>query len=197
MFKKIVEAQSVSERIESRLRAAEKLNKPWANVEAVRTRPEGPSYLLKERFFGANIVTTAGDTYYAERAAGQTPTNAFQGTNGRLILRTGSVTPAKGDTYTQVTGPISNSNKTWVSGYPKQNDDDADNTATNKTRKVTWTVSYTTGDFNSTGILGGAIHAAGGSPGGALLTHFNFAASFDKTSSDTLKVIVNHDFLGA
>lgn len=196
-LKKIIEAQSVNERIESRIKAAETLHKKWANIEAIRTRPEGSSYLLNERFYGGNIVTNAGDTYYAQLGAGDAVTNDFAGANGRHEMRTTAITPAKTDVYNTTTFGIGR--KTVFTGYPAQNDSDPDNTATNKQRKVTWRYDYTTGDFSQVGLTGGCIHAGGSAPSGALalLTSYSFAASFDKTSSDTLKVIINHDFLGA
>lgn len=47
-------------------------------------------------------------------------------------------------------------------------------------------------------ITGGAIHNSGISPSGTdvLLTHFNFASSFEKLSTDELTVYINHQFLG-
>ena len=80
------------------------------------------------------------------------------------------------------------------------NDGDSDNTGSG-TDIVTWLASWTTGDFNSNAIIGGCIHVAGGASGATtpgatkLLTHFSLT-SFNKTSSDTLKIFVNHTFNG-
>ena len=113
-----------------------------------------------------------------------------------MELRTGSATPAKGDTYTSVTTPITASRKVKDSGYPKTNDSDSDNTGAG-TDIVTWRTSWTTSDFNATAIIGGCFHVGGASPGSSdkLLTHYSIT-SFNKTASDTLKIFVNHTFNG-
>ena len=80
--------------------------------------------------------------------------------------------------------------------YPKTNDGDSDNTGAG-TDIVTWRTSWTTGDFNANAIIGGCIHVGAASPasGTKLLSHFSIT-SFNKTSSDTLKIFVNHTFNG-
>ena len=151
----------------------------------------------KSWHYGKNIVTNDGDLYYAQQAVETSPTSDFGGSNGRMELRTGTVTPAKGDVFQQVTTPIAASIKVKDSGYPKTNDDDSDNTGSG-TDIVTWRTSWTTGDFNANAIIGGCFHLGGsGSPGNAtkLLTHFSIT-SFNKTASDTLKIFVNHTFNG-
>lgn len=184
---------------EQYLHAADVLGVEYCNVHGIKDTIEG-NYLVRQHLWAANIVSDAGDVYYAQKAAGETPTNDFAGANNRLVLRTGTVaTPLKTHTYTNVTSPVSGSGKTVSNTYPKTNDGDALNNVTNKTRKVTWKYDYLTSEANTTGILGGAIHIGGNSPVGGtlLLTHFNFAASFDKTSNDTLTVYVNHEMLGS
>ena len=147
-----------------------------------------------------NIVTNDGDLYYAQRATETSPTSDFSGSNGRMELRTGSATPAKGDVFTQVTTPIPTSIQEIDNTYPKVNDDDSDNTGAG-TDIATWRTSWTTSDFNATAIIGGCIHVAGGNSGATtpgatkLLTHFSIT-SFNKTASDTLKIFVNHTFNG-
>ena len=150
--------------------------------------------------YGKNIVTNDGDLYYAQQAVETSPTSDFGGSNGRMELRTGSATPAKADVFTQVTTPIPTSIQPMDSNYPKVNDGDSDNTGAG-TDIVTWLASWTTSDFNSNAIIGGCIHVAGGASGATtpgatkLLTHFSLT-SFNKTSSDTLKIFVNHTFNG-
>lgn len=197
---KVIEALSPRQRLEQRIQAAERLGVDEANVHAIKHTLEG-NYILRNHIWGANIVTDVGDTYYAQKAAGDasiTPED-FAVTGNRLILRTGTVaTPLKTHTYTNVTTPLL-PQKPRTAGYPKTNDGDTLNSVTNKQRKVTWKYEYLVSEANSTGILGGAIHNGGDSPAGTvkLLTHFNFTASFDKTSSDTLTVYVNHELLGS
>jgi len=165
---------------------------PNYNICIIKESTDGQ----KTWYYTENIVTDSGDLYYAQKGAGESPTNDFASASGRMELRTGSATPAKADTYQQVTTPITTSRKAIDSGYPKTNDSDTDNTGAG-TDIVTWRTSWTTGDFSSNAILGGCIHVGGASPTNAtkVLTHFSIA-SFDKTSSDTLKIFVNHTFNG-
>lgn len=140
-----------------------------------------------------NIITNDGDTYYAQLAAAETPTNDFKGANAGLILGTGTNTPAKADTSVQTV--IGSTGKTRKSTYPKTNDTgDSDNTGDGPD-KLTWTYEYLTSEANNGAIAEGAIVNNTTTPTSAL-THFKFAAPFAKTSADTLKVIINHEFNG-
>ena len=165
---------------------------PDLNVCIVKEDSEGN----KSWLYAKNIVTNDGDLYYAQKSAGESPTSDFGGSSGRMELRTGSATPAKGDTYNSVTTPVTASRKAIDSNYPKTNDGDSDNTGSG-TDIVTWRTSWTTGDFNSNAIIGGCIHVGAASPasGTKVLSHFSIT-SFNKTASDTLKIFVNHTFTG-
>lgn len=136
---------------------------------------------------GKNIITDAGDQYYAEGAVGS-PSWTVAG----MRLGTGTTAPTKADT--DVTTFLTGSEKAIDTGYPTTNDTDADNTGAG-VDVVTWRVSYGTAEANGTGIAEGAIVDNLTTPTKAL-THFLFSAAFDKTSNDTLKVIVNHTFNG-
>ena len=136
---------------------------------------------------GKNLVTDAGDQYYAESVVG-TPS----WTVGGMRLGTGTTAPTKTDT--DVTTVLAGSEKAIDTGYPVTNDTDPDNTGAG-VDVVTWRVSYGTAEANGTGIAEGAIVDDINTPTKAL-THFLFSATFDKTSNDTLKVIVNHTFNG-
>lgn len=191
-----IEAETLDQRLERLYEYYDK-NHKWANVEAVLTRPEGSSYLLKQWLFTHNLVTDDGEIYYAQQGAGATPTDDFAGA-GRFILRTTTDTPAATDQYQHVAGPIANSNQVIDATYPKTNDTgDADNTG-DGVNVISYRVSYTTTSFSDADIEGGAIHIGGASPGATahLLTHFSFSSAFAKTTSDTLKVFVNHGFTG-
>lgn len=139
---------------------------------------------------GLNIVTSAGDRYYAERACGQAPTVAFQ--SGGIRLGSSTTAPTKSDT--DVTTFLAGTGHAIDATYPKTADGDTDNTGSGVT-VATWRFSYTTAEGNVSGIQEGAIVNNTGTPTSAL-THFLFGSSFSKTSSDTLKVFVNHTFLG-
>ena len=156
------------------------------NVLALLDRPRGRILVP-----ASNIITDAGDLYYAQRGAAETPTNAF----GILELTTGrevAAAPAKGDNRGNYdTLVIAGTQKAFDATYPKTNDGDADNTGAG-TDVTTYLVSYTKADFNATGITHGILTNV--TPGAAepIMTGFQFAASFNKTADDTLKVFVNH-----
>lgn len=161
------------------------------NVIMVFTKPEG-SYLLKWTRFAANLVTNDGKIYYAKKTAGETPATNENFFGGRMELRTGSATPAATDTYQQVTTPVTASRKTFDSTYPKTNDTgDTDNLG-DSTSTISYRVSWGTGDFTATAILGGCVHD-NSSPVNAtkLLCHWSDATG-DKDGSTTLKFFVNH-----
>lgn len=174
------------------------------NVIAVLSKPEylgSDRYeMIKEHRYGANIVTDDGDIFYAKAAVGETQTAEEDFLNGNFVLQNPSIqdTPAKPDTFNEVTTSLSATLKAFVAtpNYPLRNDLDADNTGAG-VDVVTYLVSYTTGDFNATGINGGAILDDLTTPAttAKLLTHF-LLTSFNKTASDTLKVFVNHSMNG-
>lgn len=151
----------------------------------VRDERSGRCHVHRTR----NIVTTAGDTYYAQQAANESPTNAF------TQLELGSAgTPGKTATTSGFT-LIAATAKTVKATYPKTADADADNTG-DAADAVTWTFEYTAADFNHAAITHGWIVVAGHGAGAPILTGFAFAAAFPKASTDTLKVIINHAFEG-
>lgn len=142
---------------------------------------------------GVNIVTNDGDVYYAQSACGETPTDDFDhATNAGLRLGSDNTAPTKSDT--DVTTFLTGSDHVIDGTYPKSNDGDSDNTGAG-VDVVTWRYSYSTSEGNVSGIIEGAIVDNKGTPTAAL-THFLFTASFNKTSSDTLKVFVNHTMNG-
>lgn len=141
---------------------------------------------------GLNIVTNDGDLYYAQSAVAETPTDDFDAAGAGWRLGTSATAPTKSDT--DVTTEDSAGRKATDGTYPQTNDADGDNTGSG-VDIVTWRVSYTTAEAIITGIQEGAIVDDRTTPTAAL-THFLFAASFNKTASDTLKVFVNHEMLG-
>lgn len=136
---------------------------------------------------GSNIITNDGDQYYAEGTVGA-PSWSVAG----MRMGTGATAPAKTDT--DVTTFLAGSGKATKATYPKTADADADNTGAG-VDIVTWTHEYATTEGNGNNIAEGAIVNNIATPTKAL-THFLFAATFNKTASDTLKVIVNHTFNG-
>lgn len=139
---------------------------------------------------GLNIVTNDGDVYYAQLGASEAATNDFAA--GGLRLGDDNTAPTKTDT--DVTNFLAGTGHAVDGTYPQSNDGDGDNSGAG-TDVTTYRYSYTTAQGNATGIIEGAIVDNTTTPTVAL-THFLFAASFNKTASDTLKVFVNHTMNG-
>lgn len=138
-----------------------------------------------------NLVTDAGDFWYAQKAMTETPTNTF----ANCVLSTGVATPAKTSTYTNITA-VAGSNKAVSATYPVRDDADVDNTGS-ETDAITWKFAWGAADFSATGILQGVITIAAPTTGSPLLAFWNFAASFAKDASTTLTLYVNHRFNGS
>lgn len=152
---------------------------------------------------GVNIVTNytnGGDQFYAQQAVGDTPTPDFSAAVGRIELVT-AISPALNKTVTDkgdITVVAAGASRTaYDATYPKVSDADTDNTGSGD-RVVTYLGSWSKTDFNQTGITHGEVDGEGATPVAAdpLLTAFAFAASFDKTADDTLKVFINHTMNG-
>lgn len=139
---------------------------------------------------GLNIVTNDGDAYYAQKAGGETPTDNF--TAGGLRLGSATTSPAKGNT--DVGTFLAGTGHAEDASYPQTDDADGDNAGAG-VDILTWRFSYLTSEGNANDIAEGAIVDNTTTPTAAL-SHFLFGAAFDKTSSDTLKVFVNHTFNG-
>ena len=157
-----------------------------------------------------NIVTDAGDLYYAERGALLTvgtpispvPTN-FTDTNGVpdmiMELYDDSPTnnaPDKSADRSDLLGTIAPSSAQVIDAtYPQVGDGDADNTGSG-TDIITYRVSYIKANANLADITD--LILTNPTPGASepVIMHAEFAASFTKTSDDTLKVFVNHRMNG-
>ena len=159
-------------------------------ILAILRHPQSGEELLVP---GLNIVTNDGDVYYAQLAMSDSLTDDFQAAGAGLRLGSDNTTPTKTDT--DVTTFLSGSDHVIDGSYPQSNDSDGDNTGAG-TSVMTWTYSYLTSEGNVSSIIEGAISDVRAGPSTAVLTHFLFASVFSKTSSDTLKVIVNHTILG-
>lgn len=157
------------------------------NVLAILRQGDRPDGLLIP---GSNIVTNDGDTYYAQRMAAETPTNTFT----LHELQTAG-TPGKAANRSNFTAAVAGTQKTNSAGYPKTNDADSDNTGAG-VDICTHLAEYTKADFNDTGLSHGIITNPTPGASEVILTGYAFAASFDKTADDTLKVFVNHEALG-
>ena len=160
--------------------------------------PSGTIDMIKEFDYTHNLVTNDGEIFYAKQGAGETPATNENFQSGRFEMGTTAYTEAETDTFNEFdvsgTSKIAGSRQTFTSGYPKTNDTgDTDNTG-DAADAVSYAVNYTAASWNDTDVEQGCIHDnATPTTSTKLLCVFSFT-SFAKTSSDTLKVFVNHAF---
>jgi hypothetical protein len=144
------------------------------------------------KIWGRNIVTNAGDTYYAQKACGEAATNTF----ANLYLATaGPATPLKTDTYGSFT-VHAGSEKAKSSGYPKTADADTDNTGAG-VDIVSWKFEYTTGDGPFTAVTHSFIAKASASGTDPILNSYKWGSIWAKDASTSVKVFANHEVLGS
>lgn len=141
---------------------------------------------------GQNLVTDAGDLWYAQSAASETPTNDF---DSLYLATAGPVTPAKTDDYDDFT-LHAGSEKHVTALYPRTNDPDGDNTGSG-VDIVSWLFEYTTGDGPFTAITHSFISITTAGAGQAILNSYKWAASWNKDSSTSAKIFANHEMLGS
>lgn len=179
---------------------------PALNICVVKTDKDGN----KSWLYGKNQVTNDGDIYYATRAGTAPSVQTAPDPNffdAACVLQNPSSadTIAKTDTYGSVNNPITTSGavRGLTATYPKTNDGDSDNTGASADA-ISYRFDWATNQIDTSSgnpITGGAIYDVGQtSPvsGTKILTHWNFTspATFHKTSTDTLKLFVNHTFNG-
>lgn len=151
---------------------------------------------ITAQFRHKNIVTTAGDEFYAQAIAQRfgngTAANAF----AAMYLGTAGNAPAKNSVFSDLTAVVSGSERSFDSGYPQDNDPDSTNPVGDKTRVLTYRVTYPAGTATATGINRVAISIASAVAGSPLLMYATFSA-FDKGAGDELVMFVNHTFTGS
>jgi len=154
-------------------------------ITAVVTRGDGSvdTYVTK------NIITTAGDGFYANRAA-KNPADTFTPTGIRLGTGVGAASKASVDVDLFLAG----SQLVTDIGYPRIDDPDTRNTA-GAVDTLTWRYSWVAGAIIQTGISEGAIVDDIDTPTVAL-NHFYFTVPFDLTNVDALVLYINHEFVG-
>lgn len=162
---------------------------PRQNVLGILRSIAGPSAGLARIIPASNIVTDAGDVYFAQRSAGEAPTNAFG-----IFEMYSAGTPGKAANRSAFTA-IASSQIAMDATYPKTNDADADNTGAG-TKVRTARSSYSAASFSHAAITHGGITNATPGASEPMLAGWAWAASINKTSGDTLKVIHNGASLG-
>lgn len=146
-----------------------------------------------------NIVTDAGDRYYAQRGAVEAVTHTFS-VGKMVVAKSMTVTGAskKTATFGRLIGVTASGKKTFESGYPKTADADTNNTA-RTIDGVTYKAIYGTSAANYTiGAVAISRSAGATSSSGQLLSAKTLpdASKVIKTSSLTLTVYVTHVFNG-
>jgi hypothetical protein len=141
------------------------------------------------RYFGKNLVTNDGDEYYATSVPGSA---SWDVVGMRLGSDPASADVAKGDT--DVASFLSGTNQLLDAGYPMTDDNDSDNVSS--VDILSWRVSFGSSASNVDSISEISLVDSIDGPVKALC-HAVFATPFGKTSDDTLKVFVNHQFLGS
>lgn len=183
-----IEAARIGEQVEALLQRARDLFDGIGIVgitHAIITKPNGDQGV----YWGSNLVTDAGDLYYAQRGAAESPTNF---TTPAHEYGTAGNSPAKGSDRSDLTSKTSGSLSQMEATYPKTND------PRGGTDVVSYKASWAAGTGTDTGIIQGILtNWAAGTPGASepCLTHFTIS-SFDKGAGDTLDWYVHHTMNG-
>jgi len=148
----------------------------------------------EERIWGRNLVTDAGDDWYAQSACSQTPTNAFANLYLATACSEAGGNPTKTSTYANFT-VVAGSSKAKTATYPKTADADSDNTGAG-TDIVSWAFAYTTGDGPFTAITHSFIAKSGAGGTDPILNGYKWT-SWAKDASTSVKIFCNHEMLGA
>lgn len=144
---------------------------------------------------GRNLVTNAGDVWYAQSACGQVPTNDFDSLYLATACSEGGGDPIKASDYGDFT-VHAGSEKHKTATYPQVPDADADNTG-DGADIVSWKFEYTTGDGPFVAITHSFIAKTGAAGTDPILNGYKWAAAWDKDASTSAKVFANHEMLGA
>lgn len=151
----------------------------------------------KRHIWGKNIVTNAGDVWYAEKACGQEPTDVFANLYLATANNEADGNPTKTSNYSNFTVHDDPSGEKAVTAtYPKTDDDDGDNTGAGADI-VSWKFEYTTGDGPFVDITHSFIAKEGAGTTNPILNGYKWAAAWSKDGSTSAKVFANHEMLGA
>ncbi len=141
--------------------------------------------------WGRNIVTTAGNVWYAQLSCAQAPTNAFANV---YHATAGPGTPGVSDNYGSFT-VIAGSSTAKTAGYPQVPDADADNTGDGATI-VSWKFAHAIADGPFTSVTHSFIAKTGAGGTDPILNSLKWGAPWTKDTSTSAKVFFNHTLLG-
>lgn len=144
-----------------------------------------------------NLVTTAGDQYYAKMiAAGVSPANAVAPTKASgMKLGTGSTAATKSGAAAALGAYILGSNNPYDASYPQTASNGGD-TGWNVVYQTTWGA----GDVTNAAITEVVLVNDGGTDGSSTAANTYARATFtavDKTATDSLIITWTHTLLGA
>lgn len=149
----------------------------------------------QRHIWGRNIVTDAGDVWYAQLACAQVPTNDFDSCYLATACSEAGGNPTKTSNYSHFT-VHAGSEKHKAAGYPQSPDADADNTG-DGTDKVSWKFEYDTADGPFVAITHSFIAKTGAGGVDPILNGYKWAGSWNKDASTSAKVFANHEMLGS
>lgn len=164
-------------------------------VVAVLERPSGEDLAFVTR----NIVTHAGDEFYAQRAIRQTvPTHFTDGSgkfDGIIELYNGSKQPPSKDSdRSHLSGLVFA--KPMHEGYPKIKDDHPKNKLYSAPNIVTYYACFAEEEGESENITNVIITNPIPKENEPVLMHATFGRPLPKTHDDILHVFLNHRFNG-
>ncbi len=177
---------------------------PWLKVfgrELMEIQPDAFVVLHNEItgekriILGRNLVTDAGDRWYAESACGEAQTNDFVNLYLATACSEGGGDPTKTSNYSHFT-LHAGSEKAPTATYPKTNDPDGDNTGAG-VDIVSWLYEYTTGDGPFVDVTHSFISIVTASGTDPILNGYKWGAAWSKDASTSAKVFANHEMLGA
>ena len=157
----------------------------------------GPDGELLHQDTVHNLITDAGDLYYATRgAAAVSPGGVTDATKVTgMKLGTGTTAPDKNGAPAELGGYISGSNNAFDSGYPQLNNLGADNGV-----EIVYQTTWAAGDATNAAITEAVIvndqSSDLTSDEADTISRITFTA-VNKTASDTLVITWRHKFLGA
>jgi hypothetical protein len=157
----------------------------------------GPKDEIKHHEIVENLVTTAGDKYYAEKAiANIDPANPSPPTEVTgMKLGTGSTAAAKSGAGAALVTYESGSNNLFDSTFPST-EDLAGDTGWNVVYQVTWAAGDVTESALREVVIVNDAGTDATSSEANTISRVVYSA-IDKTASDTLIIVWKHKFLGA
>lgn len=148
-----------------------------------------------KHIWGRNIVTDAGDVWYAQSACGQVPTDDFDSLYCATACSEAGGNPTKTSNYSHFTFH-EGSEKHKTATYPQVPDADADNTGDGDDI-VSWKFEYAMGDGPFVAVTHSFIAKTGAGGTNPILNGYKWGAAWAKDASTSAKIFCNHEMLGA